>query len=84
MSAFDLIGFGRASRLRPAGAGGLLPRLAGLLRLLRRRRVTHLTRQQLEALSDWQLKDIGLHRSEIWSVAHSYRLGLRHRGHGEG
>ena len=82
MSTSDLIGIRRS--VRPLGAGGLLPRLAGVLRRLRRRHVARVTRRRLEALSDWQLKDIGLPRSEIWYVAHRPWLGTKRRGHGKG
>jgi uncharacterized protein YjiS (DUF1127 family) len=54
-----------------------------LLRILRRRHKARLTRRQLESLSDWQLKDLGLHRSEIWYLAHRPWLGARRRGHAQ-
>ena len=82
MSTFDLIEIRRSVRSR--GAGGLLPRLGALLRALRRRHVARVTRRRLEELSDWQLKDIGLPRSEIWYVAHRPWLGAKRRGHGKG
>jgi len=46
--------------------------------------VARVTRRRLEELSDWQLKDIGLPRSEIWYVAHRPWLGTKRRGHGKG
>jgi uncharacterized protein YjiS (DUF1127 family) len=54
-----------------------------LLRTLRRRHTARLTRRQLEALSDWQLKDLGLHRSEVWYLAHRPWLGAKGRGHAQ-
>jgi uncharacterized protein YjiS (DUF1127 family) len=54
-----------------------------LLRGLRRRHTARLTRRRLESLNDWQLKDLGLHRGEIWYLAHRPRLGARRRGHAQ-
>jgi uncharacterized protein YjiS (DUF1127 family) len=78
MSILDISG------IRRTGAKSLLLRLAALLRRLRRRHVARLTHRRLEALSDWQLKDIGLARSEIWYVSHRPWLGIKRRGHGAG
>ena len=82
MSAFEFTGFRSPSRASRAG-GFFLARLARLLRMLRRRHKARLTRRQLESLSDWQLKDLGLHRSEIWHLAHRPWLGARRRGHAQ-
>lgn len=82
MSIHDLMGIRRS--VRPLATDKLLPRLAGMLRRLRRRHVARVTRRRLEELSDWQLKDIGLPRSEIWYVAHRPWLSTKRRGHGKG
>ena len=82
MSTFEFVGFRSPSRASRAG-GFVLARLARLLRILRRRHKARLTRRQLESLSDWQLKDLGLHRSEIWYLAHRPWLGARGRGHAQ-
>jgi len=82
MSAFEFTGFHSPSRASRAG-GYFLARLARLLRMLRRRHKARLTRRQLESLSDWQLKDLGLHRSEIWYLSHRPWLGARRRGHAQ-
>ena len=82
MSAFEFTGFRSPSRASRAG-GYFLARLARLLRMLRRRHKARLTRRQLESLSDWQLKDLGLHRSEIWYLSHRPWLGARRRGHAQ-
>ena len=82
MSTFEFAGFRSPSRASRAG-GSVLARLARLLRMLRRRHKARLTRRQLESLSDWQLKDLGLHRSEIWYLSHRPWLGARRRGHAQ-
>ena len=82
MSIQDLMGIRRS--VRPLATDKLLPRLGALLRALRRRHVARVTRRRLEELSDWQLKDIGLPRSEIWYVSHRPWLGAKRRGHGAG
>ncbi len=42
---------------------------AGLWRKLQARGRRRRTERQLSALSDWQLKDIGMHRSQIWYLS---------------
>jgi uncharacterized protein YjiS (DUF1127 family) len=37
--------------------------------------------RQLQALSDWQLKDIGLHRSHIWYRAYGDPTSTSRRDH---
>ena len=82
MSTFEFTGFRSPSRASRAG-GYFLARLARLLRMLRRRHKARLTRRRLESLNDWQLKDLGLHRGEIWYLAHRPWLGAGRRGHAQ-
>ena len=51
-------------------APGLLARLCAMLRLLRRGHHSRVAVRGLQSLSDWQLRDIGMHRSQAW-----YRAG---------
>ena len=37
--------------------------------------------RQLQALSDWQLKDIGLHRSHIWYRSYGDQIRSSRRDH---
>ena len=56
---------------RPAPAvEGLFARLRAILRRLRGGHHSRIAVRGLQSLSDWQLKDIGMHRSQVW-----YRAG---------
>ena len=62
---------GRRAGQSPAPAApGLLARLCAMLRLLRRGHHSRVAVRGLQSLSDWQLRDIGMHRSQAW-----YRAG---------
>ena len=50
-------------------ARGILGRLKAVLRALRRGRESRRELRGLQSLSDWQLKDIGMHRSQVWQRA---------------
>jgi len=65
MSTFELMESRRSGLAIPAMAGGFAARLAGILRAIRRRHEARVTARQLASLSDWQLKDIGMHRNQI-------------------
>ena len=52
---------------RPAPAVvGLFARLRATLRRLRGGHHSRIAVRGLQSLSDWQLKDIGMHRSQVW------------------
>jgi len=59
----------------------ILARLGAIRRELRGRRAARIGIRQLQSLSDWQLKDIGLQRSEIWHGADGISTGPRRSGH---
>ncbi len=56
----------------------LLDTVGGLLAAAKRQRERRQTVDALRALSDWQLRDIGLNRAEILSVAHGTSRDHRH------
>src|SRR5437899_5170072 len=76
MSAFEYTG-SRGRRLsrtaakhpQPA-APGFFARLRAFLRHIRRGHHSRIAVRGLQSLSDWQLWDIGMHRSQAW-----YRAG---------
>jgi len=77
MRAFEYTGSRRGLAGAPAkapvpapAAPGLLARLCAMLRLLRRGHHSRVAVRGLQSLSDWQLRDIGMHRSQAW-----YRAG---------
>jgi uncharacterized protein YjiS (DUF1127 family) len=76
MSAFEYTGTCRRGLAATAAAGPALPArgiVARLRAIVRRMRAGHESRvavRGLQSLSDWQLKDIGMHRSQVW-----YRAG---------
>ena len=76
MSAFEYTGSRRralagAPAKPPAPAApGFLARVVAKLRMLRRGHHSRIAVRGLQSLSDWQLKDIGMHRSQAW-----YRAG---------
>ena len=77
MSAFEYTGSRRralagapAKPPAPAAPGFLFARLRAALRRLRGGHHSRIAVRGLQSLSDWQLKDIGMHRSQAW-----YRAG---------
>ena len=75
MRAFEYTGSRRGLAGTPVkapapAAPGLLARLCAMLRLLRRGHHSRVAVRGLQSLSDWQLRDIGMHRSQTW-----YRAG---------
>ena len=76
MSAFEYTGSrqrasaGTAAEGATPAARGFLARLRAKLRMLRRGHHSRIAVRGLQSLSDWQLKDIGMHRSQAW-----YRAG---------
>jgi uncharacterized protein YjiS (DUF1127 family) len=76
MSVFEYTGSRRhvlagAPAKAPAPAApGFLARLVAKLRRLRRGHHSRIAVRGLQSLSDWQLRDIGMHRSQAW-----YRAG---------
>jgi uncharacterized protein YjiS (DUF1127 family) len=76
MSAFEYTGSrGRslartAAKLPAPAAPGLFARLRAFLRHFRRGHHSRIAVRGLQSLSDWQLRDIGMHRSQVW-----YRAG---------
>ena len=75
MSAFEYTGCrGRGlpatTAAGPAPAApGFLARLRAMLRALRGGHHSRIAVRGLQSLSDWQLKDIGMHRSQVWHRA---------------
>ena len=60
-----------------------LARLGAIRRDLREQREARIGVRQLQSLSDWQLKDIGLQRSEIWHRAEGISAGPGRSGHAQ-
>jgi uncharacterized protein YjiS (DUF1127 family) len=87
MSAFECTGSrargqagATAKRPQPA-APGLFARLCAFLRRLRRGHHSRIAVRGLQSLSDWQLRDIGMHRSQVWYRAGGIErrsTGIRH------
>ncbi len=76
MSAFECAGSpGRSpartvAKLPAPAAPGFFARLRAVLRRWRGGHHSRIAVRGLQSLSDWQLKDIGMHRSHVW-----YRAG---------
>jgi uncharacterized protein YjiS (DUF1127 family) len=75
----------RTDSRRPGWAILATRAIAGRLARTLRRALHHhrarVTIRRLEALSDWQLKDIGMHRSHIWYRAHRIAAHTERHGH---
>ena len=61
----------------------IVTRLRAILRGMRGGHDSQLAVRQLQSLSDWQLKDIGLHRSQIWYRAGGISAYSTRSGHAE-
>jgi len=72
MSAFEYTGSYRrglsaaTGEVRKLAARGIVARVRAILRGMRGEAGSRIATRQLQSLSDWQLKDIGMHRSQIW------------------
>ena len=69
MTTLECTGFPRYRHPRLA-AVAMLARLKAFLRRLSREHRARAGARRLQSMSDWQLKDIGVHRSEIWYLVH--------------
>jgi uncharacterized protein YjiS (DUF1127 family) len=65
MTALEYSGIGRHWRLGVV-LGGMPARARAFLRRWREEHEARAAARQLASMSDWQLKDIGMHRSQIW------------------
>ena len=65
MTALEYTGIDRHWRFGVA-LGGAPARARAFLRRWREEHRARVSARQLASMSDWQLKDIGIHRSEIW------------------
>jgi uncharacterized protein YjiS (DUF1127 family) len=89
MSAFEFTGTCRRGLPATAAEGPALPArgiVARLRAILRRMRAGHESRvavRGLQSLSDWQLKDIGMHRGQIWHRAGGISAGTTRIPHAE-
>ena len=61
----------------------LIGAIASILRSTLARYRRRQTERELSALSDWQLKDIGVHRSHIWHLAYGGPASSTRSGHAE-
>jgi uncharacterized protein YjiS (DUF1127 family) len=61
---------GTAAKRPTSAVAGFFARLRANLRRLRGGHHSRIAFRGLQSLSDWQLKDIGMHRSQVW-----YRAG---------
>jgi uncharacterized protein YjiS (DUF1127 family) len=59
----------RRRSLPANAAGGVLACAKALLHWLCEKHQARIAARQLQSLSDWQLKDIGMYRSQIWYLA---------------
>jgi uncharacterized protein YjiS (DUF1127 family) len=57
------------ARRRAPAAPGFFARLRAILRRLRGGHHSRIAVRGLQSLSDWQLKDIGMQRSQLWHRA---------------
>jgi uncharacterized protein YjiS (DUF1127 family) len=78
---------GAAAENTATARQGTVGRVSGLIgAVLRRLRAGHdarIARQQLQSMSDWQLKDIGIGRCDIERWAGAYPPRSRRSGHGD-
>lgn len=82
MTALQYTGIRRRS-LPANAAGGILAFAKALLHLLCEKHRARTAVRQLQSMSDWQLKDLGIHRSQIWYLVHSNSASSTRCGHVE-
>ncbi len=80
MSAFQRTEFSWHS-FPAVAAGSVVARLRAVLRGLRVRHDARTAVPALESLSEWQLKDLGITRSEIWYLAYGISASSTRSGH---
>jgi hypothetical protein len=76
----------RSSAAAPPARRIVAGMLAPVRAILRRLRAGHQARvaiRQLESLSEWQLKDIGMHQDQIWRLARGVSTSSTRSGHAE-
>ena len=64
-------------------AGGILGRAKAFLHRLCEEHQARTAARQLQSMSDWQLKDLGIHRSQIWYLVHGSSTSSTRNGHAE-
>jgi uncharacterized protein YjiS (DUF1127 family) len=82
MTALENTGILRYSR--PAVAvGRMLARAKGFLHRLSEKHYERVAAQRLQSMSDWQLKDLGIHRSQIPYLVHGISASSTRRGNAD-
>jgi uncharacterized protein YjiS (DUF1127 family) len=89
MSAFEHAA--SQSRTSPPGVAegpsrsvrGIVARIGAILRAIRRGHESRAAVRQLQSLSDWQLKDMGISRGQIWYLTHRTSASPSRDGHAE-
>jgi uncharacterized protein YjiS (DUF1127 family) len=82
MTALQYTGIRRHS-LPTISAGGILARAKAFLHRICEKHQARTAARQLRSMSDWQLKDLGIHRSQIWYLVHGISASSIRGGHAE-